>query len=346
MIDNLLVVVRSYKKPTPVQQYAIPISMAGRDIMACAQTGSGKTAAFTFPILFCLLSRGPAGGSGRRASPSALVLAPTRELAIQIQEESAKFSFRTGLRTCVAYGGADIREQMRDLERGCDIVVATPGRLVDLIERGRMSLNRIAFLTLDEADRMLDMGFEPQIRRIVEGEDMPSHRNGSRQTMMFSATFPKEIQRLAADFLYDYIFLAVGRVGSTHENITQRVEFVDDHIKRDVLQRLLRELPGLTLVFVETKRNADAIEDFLCREGFPATSIHGDRTQREREDALHSFRAGRTPILVATDVAARGLDIPNVIHVINFDSEFSGHFIILSPGFSQISAPCYCSLTC
>lgn len=221
--------------------------------------------------------------------------------------------------TCVAYGGADIREQMRDLERGVDILVATPGRLVDLIERGRISLSRCVFMVLDEADRMLDMGFEPQIRRIVEGEDMPSHRNGNRQTMMFSATFPKEIQRLAADFLYDYIFLAVGRVGSTHENITQRVEYVDDHIKRDVLCRLLRELPGLTLVFVETKRNADAIEDFLCRDGFPATSIHGDRTQREREDALSSFRAGRTPILVATDVAARGLDIPNVIHVINFD---------------------------
>ena len=141
---------------------------------------------------------------------------------------------------------------------------------------------------------------------------MPTHMQNGRQTMMFSATFPKEIQRLAADFLYDYIFLAVGRVGSTHENITQRVEFVDDHIKRDVLCRLLREKPCLTLVFVETKRNADATEDYLCREGFPATSIHGDRTQREREDALLSFRNGRTPILVATDVAARGLDVENI----------------------------------
>jgi len=198
------------------------------------------------------------------------------------------------------------------------LLVATPGRLVDLIERGRISLQNIKYLVLDEADRMLDMGFEPQIRRIVEGEDMPP-TNG-RQTLMFSATFPRDIQMLARDFLSDYIFLSVGRVGSTSENITQKIEYVEDPDKRSVLLDILHTHgAGLTLIFVETKRMADTLSDFLINQGFPATSIHGDRTQRERERALEMFRSGRAPILVATAVAARGLDIPNVKHVVNYD---------------------------
>lgn len=216
------------------------------------------------------------------------------------------------------------------MERGCDLLSATPGRLVDLIERGRISLANIKYLVLDEADRMLDMGFEPQIRRIVQGEDMPGVHE--RQTLMFSATFPRDIQILAKDFLKDYVFLSVGRVGSTSENITQKIEYVEDGDKRSVLLDILASQtppqtvnangstnPSLTLIFVETKRSADSLSDFLYGHNLPATSIHGDRTQREREAALNTFRTGRTPIMVATAVAARGLDIPNVTHVINYD---------------------------
>ncbi|KAF2740554.1 DEAD-domain-containing protein [Polyplosphaeria fusca] len=329
--DHLLgnIELAGYKVPTPVQKYSIPIVMAGRDLMACAQTGSGKTGGFLFPILSQAYQTGPmappqqaAGGYGygrqRKAYPTSLILAPTRELVSQIWDEARKFSYRSWVRPCVVYGGADIGSQLRQIERGCDLLVATPGRLVDLIERGRISLHNIKYLVLDEADRMLDMGFEPQIRRIVEGEDMPP--TSARQTLMFSATFPRDIQMLARDFLKEYIFLSVGRVGSTSENITQKVEYVEDVDKRSVLLDILHTVgAGLTLIFVETKRMADSLSDFLINQGFPATSIHGDRTQREREKALEMFRTGRCPILVATAVAARGLDIPNVTHVVNYD---------------------------
>ncbi|EIN09452.1 DEAD-domain-containing protein [Punctularia strigosozonata HHB-11173 SS5] len=319
-----------YTRPTPVQKYSVPIVAAGRDLMACAQTGSGKTGGFLFPILSSSFTNGPRAppveesngygyGRARKAYPTALILAPTRELVSQIHEEARKFAYRSWVRPAVVYGGADINQQLRTIERGCDLLSATPGRLVDLIERGRISLANVKYLVLDEADRMLDMGFEPQIRRIVQGEDMPGVQD--RQTLMFSATFPRDIQMLARDFLKDYIFLSVGRVGSTSENITQRIEFVEDHDKRSMLLDILtaQEKQGLTLVFVETKRMADMLSDFLYQSQFPATSIHGDRTQREREMALQTFRTGRTPILVATAVAARGLDIPNVTHVINYD---------------------------
>ncbi|GFQ89997.1 putative ATP-dependent RNA helicase an3 [Trichonephila clavata] len=258
--------------------------------------------------------------------PMALVLSPTRELACQIYDEACKFSYRSRVRPCVVYGGADPVQQMKDLDRGCHLLVATPGRLVDMIERGKLSLEMVKYLVLDEADRMLDMGFEPQIRRIVLEDNMPPL--GKRQTLMFSATFPKKVQELARNFLSNYIFLAVGRVGSTSENITQKVVWVDEHDKRSFLLDLLNAAglknamnsrDSLTLTFVETKKGADALEQFLSKEGYPVTSIHGDRSQKEREEALWSFRTGRTPILVATAVAARGLDIPNVKHVINFD---------------------------
>ncbi|KAF2435134.1 DEAD-domain-containing protein [Tothia fuscella] len=326
--DHLLtnIELSGYKVPTPVQKYSIPIVMGGRDLMACAQTGSGKTGGFLFPILSQAYKNGPSAVPAaaannfrqRKAYPTSLILAPTRELVSQIYDESRKFAYRSWVRPCVVYGGADIGSQLRQIERGCDLLVATPGRLVDLIERGRISLCNIKYLVLDEADRMLDMGFEPQIRRIVEGEDMPDVHN--RQTLMFSATFPRDIQMLACDFLKDYIFLSVGRVGSTSENITQKVEYVEDGDKRSVLLDILSTADkGLTLIFVETKRMADSLSDFLINQNFPATSIHGDRTQRERERALEMFRNGHCPILVATAVAARGLDIPNVTHVVNYD---------------------------
>jgi len=318
-----------YTTPTPVQKYSIPIVEMGRDLMGCAQTGSGKTGGFLFPILSALFTHGPppppaemvngAGFGRRKAFPTTLILAPTRELVSQIHDEAKKFTYRSWVKPAVVYGGADIGQQLRQIERGCDMLSATPGRLVDLIERGRISLANVRFLVLDEADRMLDMGFEPQIRRIVEGEDMPGVMD--RQTLMFSATFPRDIQILAKDFLKEYVFLSVGRVGSTSENITQKIEYVENEDKRSVLLDVIASMPtgGLTLIFVETKKMADMLSDFLLRSNIGATSIHGDRTQRERERALELFRSGKTPIMVATAVAARGLDIPNVTHVINYD---------------------------
>ncbi|XP_072935947.1 putative ATP-dependent RNA helicase Pl10 isoform X2 [Epargyreus clarus] len=334
---NLTEIMRSnialarYDKPTPVQKYAIPIVCGRRDVMACAQTGSGKTAAFLVPILNQMYEAGPVKHMGpynrRKQYPLGLVLAPTRELATQIFDEARKFAYRSRVRPCVVYGGSPINEQFRELERGCHLLVATPGRLVDMLIRGRVALDHCRHLVLDEADRMLDMGFEPQIRKIVESHTMP--KTGERQTLMFSATFPKQIQVLAQDFLYNYVFLAVGRVGSTSENITQKVVWVEESQKRsflldllnasNLLQRSRPEEDQLTLVFVETKKGADQLEEYLDIEGYPVTSIHGDRSQREREEALRRFRSGQTPILVATAVAARGLDIPHVRHVINFD---------------------------
>jgi len=310
-----------YNRPTPVQKYSVPIGSAGRDLMACAQTGSGKTAGFLFPIIMAMIRTGGTeapDNSHRRVYPNALVLAPTRELAQQIHDEARRFTYCTGIAPVVIYGGADARDQLRQIERGCDLLVATPGRLVDFIDRGRLAMETVRFLVLDEADRMLDMGFEPQIRRIVEECYMPA--GDDRQTMMFSATFPANIQRLASDFMGDYVFLTVGRVGSASKDVTQTVEFVEEHDKMEELMKFLLTIQeGLILIFVETKRSCDYVEDILCSRGFPACSIHGDKSQREREEALRAFKRGETPVMVATDVASRGLDIPNVTQVVNYD---------------------------
>lgn len=312
----------NYTVPTPVQKWAVPIIHAGRDIMSCAQTGSGKTAAFLMPMLSQIFHNPGklVSNRSRKAYPLALVLSPTRELTMQIYQEARKFAYRSNLKPCVIYGGADVGEQIRNLQRGCHLLVATPGRLVDFLERGKVGLEFCRFLCLDEADRMLDMGFEPQIRRIIEQDTLPAKED--RQTLMFSATFPKQIQTLASDFLNNYIFLTVGRVGSTSANITQRMEYVAEGEK---VMRLLSLLDRghssemLTIVFTETKRGADYLDNYLHDRGFSSTCIHGDRNQREREEAVKLFKSGQAPILVATAVAARGLDISNVRHVINFD---------------------------
>lgn len=326
-LDSLLVEnieLSRFVKPTPVQKFSVPIVTKGRDLMACAQTGSGKTGGFLFPVLSECYMAGPApvpessGFSYGCVYPTILIMAPTRELVSQIFDEAKKFTYRSWVRPAVAYGGVDIGQQMRTLQRGCDLLVAAPGRLTDLLERGRISLRNIKYLVLDEADRMLDMGFEPQIRHIVQECDMPDVQD--RQTLMFSATFPRNIQMLARDFLKEYIFLSVGRVGSTSANITQKILLVEDDEKRSVILDLLSAADNsLAIVFTETKRMADFLADFLYDQGFPATAIHGNRTQYEREKALQAFKSGQAPILVATAVAARGLDIPNVQHVINFD---------------------------
>eukprot|EP01100_Stratorugosa_tubuloviscum_P010390 TRINITY_DN4448_c0_g1_i3.p1 TRINITY_DN4448_c0_g1~~TRINITY_DN4448_c0_g1_i3.p1 ORF type:complete len:397 (-),score=64.44 TRINITY_DN4448_c0_g1_i3:1206-2396(-) len=296
--------------------------MEGKDLMGCAQTGSGKTAAFLFPIISCLLFDGKPENPMqenrfKKSMPRGLVLAPTRELASQIFDEAKKFSYRSPVRTVVVYGGSEPQIQQKELIKGCDLLVATPGRLVDFLGRGKVSLSNLRYLVLDEADRMLDMGFEPQIRNIIFENDMPS--KGVRQTLMFSATFPRSIQRLASDFLNDYVFLGVGRVGSATKNVIQKIEYVQENCKKSLLLQLLKNSEGLTLIFVETKRSADILEEYLYQNQLNVTSIHGDKVQEEREIALRSFRAGVNPVLVATDVAARGLDIPNVRHVINYD---------------------------
>ncbi|CAI4228509.1 unnamed protein product [Auanema sp. JU1783] len=318
-----------YSKPTPVQKHSIPTLLGNLDLMSCAQTGSGKTAAFLLPIINHILSKGPevlkpptSKGNGRSCYyPYALVLSPTRELAIQIHKEATKFSFRTSIVTSILYGGREnYREQIARLKNGCHILIATPGRLIDILEQGYVGLSACRYLVLDEADRMLDMGFEPQIRKIVQQGQMPD--KSDRITAMFSATFPKAIQELAQDFLREnYVFLAVGRVGSTSDNIDQHLEWIEEHDKKKALMTILDQEEGsnLVLVFVETKRGANELSYYLQKTGIGAVAIHGDLKQFDRERNLAMFSSGQTTVLVATAVAARGLDIPNVKHVVNYD---------------------------
>jgi len=293
--------------------------------MACAQTGSGKTAGFLFPMISGLLRKGPVQveppKTSRRSSyPSALILEPTTELVSQIYDEANKFCYATGLRTVAVYGGTQRDVQRAEISRGVDVLVATPGSLIDFIDSGCISLEAIQFLVIGDADRMLDMGFEPQIRSIVDNLGMPK----GRQTFMFSATFPPQIQMMAKDFMGDYIFTAVGRVGSANKDVSQSINWVDEHDKLETLIQYLnvemKKLKGgLVLVFVETKRSADSLELKLGQQGVFASSIYGDKSQNEREMALQEFKAGRTPILVATDAVLRGLEFPNVMLIVNYD---------------------------
>lgn len=312
-----------YNKPTPIQKYAIPAAMAGCNVMACAQTGSGKTAAFMFPMLAIMVETGYMDNGGKYASPFVVIMAPTRELAIQIHQEARKFAHELDLRPVVAYGGQPRAGQLQELRRGADVLIGTPGRIHDFAAYGQISFSQVKFLVLDEADRMLDMGFEPQVREIIEQSDMPPKEE--RQTMMFSATFPKEVQELAADFMHGYYKIFVGNVGSTTDLIVQHMELVDGfRAKYDKLMDLVTlgadsSVTTLTLVFVATKLSAGELSDKLQDDGIGAVAIHGDMDQGQRERALKKFRDGAAPVLVATDVAARGLDIPNVFHVINFD---------------------------
>ena len=308
-----------YKTPTPVQEFAIPIILAGRDIMGCAQTGSGKTAAFLIPIVQRLLQQGATSDqtidNAGICYPEVVVVSPTRELAIQIKDEARKFCAGSRLRCQVVYGGTDIQHAAKCLMQGCNILVATPGRLGDFVDRGRINYSRVEFLVLDEADRMLDMGFRNDIQGIIRNRAMP--RKGERKTLMFSATFPYDIQMMAQDFLENYIFVKVGLVGGACSDVSQSFLPVSQYEKREKLLEIVKEniqnssrKPVKTLVFVEAKKTADFIAAYLSQTiESCATSIHGDRLQPERETALNDFKKGRNPVLVATAVAARGLDI-------------------------------------
>ncbi|KAG9321302.1 hypothetical protein KVV02_007875 [Mortierella alpina] len=317
-----------YSKPTPVQKNAIPLILGGYDLLACAQTGSGKTAAFLLPILskiLAKLARLPATQANRPGArrtapaPYALIIVPTRELGIQIFDDTRRFTYKTRVRPVVIYGGAEMRQQKEQLARGCEILISTPGRLMDALERKAVSLDHVKFLVLDEADRTLDLGFEPAIRRILSMSNLT--RDESLMTMMFSATFPTAIQVLARDFMKDdYCKLRIGRIGGTTTDIQQKLLYVEECDKEETLVELLTSLPpSRTLIFVHTKRQADYLDYVLYNQQFPCVSLHGDRNQKERELALDAFKRGISPILIATAVAARGLDIKNILHVINYD---------------------------
>ncbi|XP_058075376.1 ATP-dependent RNA helicase DBP2-like isoform X2 [Magnolia sinica] len=310
-----------YTRPTSIQAQAMPVALSGRDLLGCAETGSGKTAAFSIPMIQHCLAQPPIR---RGDGPLALVLAPTRELAQQIEKEVKAFSRSLeSFRTAIVVGGTNMSEQRSELRAGVHIVVATPGRFIDHLQQGNTSLSRISFVVLDEADRMLDMGFEPQIREVMR--NLPK----KHQTLLFSATMPVEIEALAQEYLSNPVQVKVGKVSSPTANVSQILEKVTESEKIDRLLALLVEescqsersghpLP-LTIVFVERKTRCDEVAEALVAQGLHAVALHGGRSQSEREAALRDFRNGSTNILVATDVASRGLDVTGVAHVVNLD---------------------------
>lgn len=304
-----------FDKPTAIQCQGWPMALSGRDLIGIAATGSGKTLSYCLPAIVHINAQPPLSyGDG----PIALVLAPTRELAVQIQKECSKFGRSSRIRNTCVYGGVPRGQQIRDLARGAEIVIATPGRLIDMLEAGKTNLRRVTYLVLDEADRMLDMGFEPQIRKIVD------QIRPDRQTLMWSATWPKEVQRLASDYLKNVIEVRIGSLElSASHNITQIVEVIEDWEKKDktlkYLEEAMKDKTSKVLVFTGTKRTADAVTKFLRDDGWPALAIHGDKDQRERDWVLDEFRSGRSPIMVATDVASRGIDVKGINYVINYD---------------------------
>ncbi|CAK9781343.1 unnamed protein product [Cutaneotrichosporon oleaginosum] len=303
-----------FEAPTPIQCQAWPMALSGRDVVAIAETGSGKTISFALPAMVHINAQPLlAPGDG----PIVLILAPTRELAVQIQAECTKFGKSSRIRNTAIYGGAPKGPQIRDLQRGCEIVVATPGRLIDMLESGKTNLRRVTYLVMDEADRMLDMGFEPQIRKIV------SQIRPDRQTLLFSATWPKDVQRLATDFLHDYIQVNIGSMDLTaNHNVAQHVTVCSDFDKRQMLLKHLDQISrenAKVLIFVGTKRVADDLTKFMRQDGWPALAIHGDKQQAERDWVLAEFKSGRSPIMLATDVASRGLDVKDISYVINYD---------------------------
>ncbi|MES2320236.1 MAG: DEAD/DEAH box helicase [Pseudomonadota bacterium] len=309
---------QGYVHPTPIQAAAIPIVLQGRDVMGAAQTGTGKTAGFSLPIIQLLMAHANPSMSPARHPVRALVLTPTRELAVQVAENVKAYAQHTPLRSTVVFGGMDMKGQTIILKGGVEIVIATPGRLLDHVEQKNVSLGQVQMLVMDEADRMLDMGFLPDLQRIINM--LPK----KRQNLMFSATFSTEIKRLANSFLNDPVVIEVARSNATADKVTQVVYKVAEENKRDVVEFLIRgrDLKQV-LVFSNTKIGASRLSRHLEQGGIKATAIHGDKTQQERMAALDAFKKGEIDVLVATDVAARGLDISDLPCVINFDLPYN-----------------------
>ncbi|KAF2814800.1 P-loop containing nucleoside triphosphate hydrolase protein [Mytilinidion resinicola] len=306
---------QGFAAPTAIQAQGWPMALSGRDVVGIAETGSGKTLTYCLPAIVHINAQPLlAPGDG----PIVLILAPTRELAVQIQQEISKFGKSSRIRNTCVYGGVPKGGQIRDLARGVEVCIATPGRLIDMLESGKTNLRRVTYLVLDEADRMLDMGFEPQIRKII-GQIRPD-----RQTCMWSATWPKEVRQLASDYQHDFIQVNIGSMDlSANHRIQQIVEVVSEFEKRDRmtkhLERIMDDKANKILIFTGTKRVADDITRFLRQDGWPALSIHGDKQQNERDWVLNEFKTGKSPIMVATDVASRGIDVKNITHVFNYD---------------------------
>ena len=308
-----------YSKPTPVQEHAIPVVLQGRDLLGCAQTGTGKTAAFAIPVMQLMhlkkqIENRQTTGHPQRRSIQTLVLTPTRELAIQVEESLRTYGRYLDLKHLVIFGGVSQFNQVNALRRGVDILVATPGRLLDLLNKRHISLHEIKFFVLDEADRMLDMGFVHDVKRIIA--KLPVQK----QTLFFSATMPQEIKQLANVLLKNPVRVEVTPVSSTVDTIQQSLYYVEKRNKKLLLAHLLSDTTiGTVLVFTKTKHGADRIAKDLNRNKTSAEAIHGGTSQNERQKALNNFKTKRTRVLVATDIAARGIDIDELTHVINFD---------------------------
>ncbi|KAK4102079.1 DEAD-domain-containing protein [Parathielavia hyrcaniae] len=329
-----------YTVPTPIQRYCLPAIHLGYDVIGIAQTGSGKTAAFLIPILNKLMGKAKKWAAPRpnpvtfqegvdrefRAEPLVVILSPTRELAVQIFNEARKFCYRTMLRPCVVYGGYGTRnEQRAQLQKGCDILIGTIGRLKDFLGDPKiLTFRRVRYMVIDEADELLDEDWKEELDTIMCGGEQ---EEGNIKYLLFSATFPKRARDLAKTHLAEtHVRLRVGRAGSSHENIKQNVIYVDPSLKKQALIDLMNSLPATrTIIFVNSKRAAEEVDDFLYNLGLPCTSIHSDRNQVEREASMRAFRGGSCPILIATGLSARGIDVRNVMHVVNYDLPSMDH---------------------
>jgi ATP-dependent RNA helicase RhlE len=306
--------VRGFTATTPIQSAVIPIVMDGNDLIGCAETGTGKTAAFLLPILNRIL-KARAAAPEERGFTRVLILAPTRELCVQIEDDVQGFTYHTELTSIAVYGGVPMDGQERALKAGVDIVVATPGRLMDHMRNGAVAFDKLDTLVLDEADRMMDMGFWPDVRRIVAA--LPDA--AARQTLLFSATMPDDVMRLADEVVRDAKFVQIGAAGGPAKSITHTIETVPAGQKTEWLAKFLRRADGPVLVFVRTKSGAERLAKRLAATGLKAAALHADRTQAQRTHAVEGFRSGRYRVLVATDVAARGLDIDGITHVVNYE---------------------------